>query len=172
MFLARNYWNFFDRSFSLQERRTKWAQLESQETKWVCRLYFTSEPPQTQWFVFAYLSGAVIRRRKWLCSSGDILPLCSGEGERPAHTKDSLTPSHCLFLVITSTTIESMGQGEARTLVRGGCPRNNKQMFFDDNCRKGKRECEGGLVKPSLVEAAPPQHTHIPLTPLKLCAGM
>lgn len=170
MFLARNYWNFFDRSFSLQERRTKWAQLESQETKWVCRLYFTSEPPQTQWFVFAYLSGAVIRRRKWLCSSGDILPLCSGEGERPAHTKGSLTPSHCLFLVITSTTIESMGQGEARTLVRGGCPRNNKQMFFDDNCRKGKRECEGGLVKPSLVEAAPPTHTL--LTPLKLCAGM
>lgn len=31
--------------------------------------------------------------------------------------RGSLTPSHCLFLVITSTPIESMGQGEARTLV-------------------------------------------------------
>lgn len=121
----------------------QWAQLESQETKWVCRIHFTSELPPTQWFVFAYLSGAV-SRRKWLCSSGDILPLRSGEGERPAHTKGSLTPSHCLFLVITSTTIESMGQGEARTLVKGGCPRNNKQMFFDDNCREGKRSVRAG----------------------------
>lgn len=119
------------------------AQLESQEAKWVCPLRFTSEPPpppQTQWLVFTYLSGAEASRgRKWPCSSGDILRFRGGAGERPAHTKGSLAPSHCLFLVITSTTIESMGQGEARTLVRGGCPRNNKQMFFDDNCREGKR---------------------------------
>lgn len=86
---------------------------------------------------------------------GDILPLSSGEGERPAHTKGSLTLSHCLFLVITSTTIERMGQGEARTLVRGGCLRNNKQMFFDDNCSEGKSSVEGKLVKRSLVEAVP-----------------
>lgn len=49
-----------------------------------------------------------------------------------------------------------MGQGEARTLVRGGCLRNNKQMFFDDNCREGKRTAESMLVKRSLVEAVPP----------------
>lgn len=78
------------------------------------------------------------------------------QGERPAHTKGSLTPLQCLLLVITSTTIESMGQGEARTLVRGGCLRSNKQMFFDDNCREGKRSVEGRLVKHSLVEAVPP----------------
>lgn len=107
-------------------------------------LYLTSDPPQMRRLVFMYLSEAMSRRRKRLPSSGDILPLSSGEGERPAHTKGSLTPSHCLFLVITSTTIESMGQGEARTLVRGGRLRNNKQMFFDDNCREGKRIVGGG----------------------------
>lgn len=97
-----------------------------------------------------------------------ILPFCSDEGERPPHTKGRLTPFHCLFLVITSTTIESMGQGEARTLVRGGRLRNNKQMFFDDNCREGKRSVEGGLVKHSLVEAVPPAS----LPPLKPFGGM
>lgn len=49
-----------------------------------------------------------------------------------------------------------MGQGEARTLLRGGCLWNNKQMFFDDNCREGKRSVESMLVKHSLVEAVPP----------------
>lgn len=34
--------------------------------------------------------------------------------------------------------------------------RNNKQMFFDDNCREGKRSVESRLVKHSLVDAAPP----------------
>lgn len=33
--------------------------------------------------------------------------------------------------------------------------RNNKQMFFDDNCREGKRMVESRLVKHSLVEAVP-----------------
>ena len=115
-----------------------------------------------------YLSAALRRRSPWRGSSGDILPLCRGEGERPAHTKGSLTPSHCLFLVITSTTIESMGQGEARTLVGGGCLRNNKQMFFDDNCREGKRSVEGGPRK-ALTCCGRPSCL---LPPLKPCGGM
>lgn len=57
-----------------------------------------------------------------------------------------------------------MGQGEARTLVWGGRLRNNKQMFFDDNCREGKRSVEGRLVKHSLVEANP-HHHHSRLLP-------
>lgn len=137
------------------------------------RLGLVSDPPQMPWMVFMYLSAAMSGRSTWLCSSGDILPLCSGVGERPAHTKGSLTPSHCLFLVITSTTIEGMGQGEARTLVRGGGRlRNNKQMFFDDNCREGKRSVDGGLVKRSLVEAVPAASCNPPPPPLKPCGGM
>lgn len=118
--LARNYWTFLRQVIqTMTSVKGQWDQLKCQEAKWVCWLYFTSDTPQTYWLVFMYLSGAMSTRRKWLCSSGDILPLSSREGERPAHTKGSLSPSHCLFLVITSTTIERMGQGEARTVVRG-----------------------------------------------------
>ena len=49
-----------------------------------------------------------------------------------------------------------------------GWLRNNKQMFFDDNCREGKRSLEGSLVKHSLVEAVPPASC----PPLKPCGGM
>lgn len=126
----------------------QWDQLKSRGNKASppSLLHICSCTCQEPW-----AEGGSGRVRRWYPSS-----LSSGEGERPAHTKGSLTPSHCLFLVITSTTIESMGQGEARTLVRGGSPRNNKQMFFDDNCREGKSGVEDGLVKRSLVEAVPP----------------
>jgi len=82
-------------------------------TKRVFRLYFTSVHVPVR---------SREQKEEVAVFAGDILPLSSGEGERPAHTKGSLTPSHCLFLVITSTTIEGMGQGEARTLVRGRAP--------------------------------------------------
>lgn len=153
--LARNYWTFLWQVIqTVTAPKWQWDQLKSPDTKQAWQL--TSDPPQMLWLVSMYLSRVMRRSRKWLRSLGDILPLSSREGERPANTKGSLTPSHCLFLVITSTTIESMGQGEARTLVRGGCLRNNKQMFFDDNCREGKRTAESMLVKCSLVEAVPP----------------
>lgn len=155
--LARNYWTFLWQVIqTVTAPKWQWDQLKSPDTKQVWQLSFTSDPPQMLWLVSMYLSRVMRRSRKWLRSLGDILPLSSREGERPANTKGSLTPSHCLFLVITSTTIESMGQGEARTLVRGGCLRNNKQMFFDDNCSEGKRTAESMLVKCSLVEAVPP----------------
>ncbi|CAB1452346.1 unnamed protein product [Pleuronectes platessa] len=86
-----------------------------------------------------------------------------GEGERPGSHKGE---PHSFALFIFSHNIHyngSMGQGEARTLVGEGAPRNNKQMFFDDNCSEGKRSVEGGppqsahLLRLSLLPAAPPE---------------
>lgn len=79
----------------------------SQDTKWVCRLFFTSEP------LWGSCSGTC--QELWAEGGRDHIGrltsflLHSSEGERPAYTKESLIPPRCLFWVITSTAIVNAG---------------------------------------------------------------
>lgn len=137
-------------------RRWKWQRDQSEhlETNGVCRFIFWI------WSTLNVLAVPVRgceREEEVAVFVGGISFLASAASENALLTQRLRSLPHCLFLVITSTTIQCTGQGEARTLVRGvGRLRNNKQMFFDDNCREGKRSAESRLVKRSLVETVPP----------------
>lgn len=84
-------------------------------------------------FMFRYLSGAVSRGRKWLHRQGDILPLHSGEGERPPHTK---AEPHSSALFIVSHNIHCNCEHGVKVRL-GHLWGNNKRVCFDDIHRRG-----------------------------------
>lgn len=128
LLLARNCWNVFccnkpgwrTAALDLKARKQRRAPVQSASPSHLshrCR----------HWLEVAYLSGA-----KWGGGRRREGVRVISSGKRPAHTKGAaaLLASHCLFLVITCGTIESVGQGEARTPARAGRASNRCSLVI------------------------------------------
>lgn len=92
-------------------------------------------------------------------------------GKCPAHTKAAVASitSHCLFLVITSGTVESVGQGKARTPSRAAAASDRCSLMIIAEEEGGKEGGGGGACKRRekkkqaarlVVDVAPPTLPH------------